>query len=105
MSAWLLLVLASAIEIVFAVSMKASEGLTRVGPTALLFITAIGGPILLTLALKEMPVSIAYPIWTGLGATGAVLFGVFFFGESLSAAQIACIVAIAIGVMGLNIMA
>ena len=70
---WVYLAVATVFEIGFAVCMKASEGFTRPWPTAGLVVSAIGGTTCLTLALRTLPVGVAYPIWTGLGAVGTVV--------------------------------
>ncbi|MEQ8770897.1 MAG: multidrug efflux SMR transporter [Phycisphaerales bacterium] len=101
--AWIYLALAAFFEIVFAVSMKQSQGFTRLWPSVLVVVGSIGGIGLLTLALKTLPVSVGYPLWVGVGTVGTVVFGVIVLGESVTALKIASIGLILLGVVGLKV--
>jgi quaternary ammonium compound-resistance protein SugE len=68
-------------------------------------IAVVGGIGFLTLALKSLPVSIAYPIWTAIGTLGTVILGYFFLGEALTLAKVVSAVAIVAGVAGLKLTA
>lgn len=103
--AWLFLALAALFEIGFAMSMKASEGFTRLWPSILTVCGVAGGIGFLTLAMKTLPVSVAYPIWVGAGALGTVVLGALWFGETLSFLKIASTLAILAGVIGLKLSA
>ena len=59
---------------------------------------------LLGLALRQLPVGTAYAVWTGIGAVGAAVLGIAFFGESMSAARIGCIMLIVLGILGLKML-
>jgi quaternary ammonium compound-resistance protein SugE len=100
--AWLMLVLAGLLEIVWSLSMKASHGFTRHYFTALTLVAAWLSFWLLGLALRELPVGTAYAVWTGIGAVGAAILGIILFGESLSLARIGCIALIVVGILGLK---
>jgi quaternary ammonium compound-resistance protein SugE len=100
--AWMLLLLAGLLEIVWAVSMKASHGFTKHHFTAITLVAAGLSFLLLGLALRQLPVGTAYAVWTGVGAVGAAVLGIAFFGESLSIARIGCIALIVIGILGLK---
>jgi quaternary ammonium compound-resistance protein SugE len=100
--AWLLLVLAGLLEIIWSVSMKASHGFTRHHFTATTLVAAALSFWLLGLALRQLPVGTAYAVWTGIGAVGAALLGIVLFGESLSVARIGCIALIVLGILGLK---
>jgi quaternary ammonium compound-resistance protein SugE len=100
--AWLYLAAAAVFEVIFALSMKYAEGFTRPLPTAITLIAVIGGVGLLTLALKSLPVSVAYPIWTAVGTLGTVIFGYIFLREPLTAMKIVSAIAIVAGVAGLK---
>jgi len=100
--AWVLLVAAGVLEIVWAVSMKASEGFTK---PLFTLVTLVGAALsfwLLGLALRQLPVGTAYAIWTGIGAVGATILGIAFFGESISIARLGCIALIVCGILGLK---
>lgn len=103
--AWVYLGLAAVFEVAFAMSMKYSEGFTRPLPTVITIVGVIGGIAFLTLALKTLPVSVAYPIWTAVGTLGTVILGFVLLGESLSALKIVSATAIVFGVAGLKLSA
>ena len=86
--AWFHLLVAAAFEVAFAMGMKFSNGFGRLWPSLLTVVAAIGGIYFLTLALRELPVSVAYPIWTAIGSLGTVFLGVLLLGESLTAVKL-----------------
>ncbi|MBC7779211.1 MAG: multidrug efflux SMR transporter [Proteobacteria bacterium] len=100
---WIYLGLAAVFEVMFAMSMKYSEGFTKLIPTIVTVCGVIGGITFLTLALKTLPVSVAYPIWTAVGTLGTVILGYFLLGESMSVLKIASALAIVAGITGLKI--
>lgn len=100
--AWVYLAIAAAFEIVLALSMKYADGFTRIGPSVLTALAAIGSLSFLTLAMKNLPVSIAYPIWTSVGTLGIVFLGWMLFDEHLNPLKLAAVVAIIAGVAGLR---
>jgi quaternary ammonium compound-resistance protein SugE len=102
--AWLLLLVAGLLEIVWSVSMKASHGFTKHHFTALTLVAAGLSFWLLGLALRQLPVGTAYAVWTGVGAVGAAVLGIVFFGESLTIARIGCIALIVCGILGLKLL-
>jgi quaternary ammonium compound-resistance protein SugE len=99
---WIYLALAAVFEIMFAASMKASDGFTRLIPSIITVIGVVGGIGFLTFAMKDIPVSIAYPIWTGIGALGTVVIGYFYFGEGMSLLKGLSIAMIVGGIIGLR---
>jgi len=103
--AWIYLAAAAVFEVAFALSMKYADGFTRLGPTIVTVVSVIFGIGFLTLALKTIPVSIAYPIWTAIGTLGTVLFGFALLGEALTVAKVICALAIVGGVAGLKMTA
>ncbi len=100
---WIYLLTASIFEIIFAISMKYADGFTKFWPTIAVVIGGVGGITFLTLALKTLPVSVAYPVWTGVGIVGTVLLGYLLFNESLTAMKIISIAAILLGIAGLKL--
>jgi quaternary ammonium compound-resistance protein SugE len=102
-AAWLILAVAGLLEIVWSLSMKASEGYTRLPFTALTIAAAGLSFWLLGLSLKELPVGTAYAAWTGIGAVGATLLGILLFGEPASLARLGCIALIVAGIVGLKL--
>jgi quaternary ammonium compound-resistance protein SugE len=97
--AWILLVAAGALEIMWAFAMKESDGLTRLGPTALTFVAMLASVALLSLSMKTLPLSIAYPVWTGIGAVGAFAAGVIILGEAATVGRISAAVLIVAGLV------
>ena len=100
--AWVYLALAAVFEVLFAMSMKASDGFTRPLATGITTLGVVGGMVFLALALKSLPVSVAYPIWTAVGTLGTVLFGYLLLGESLTPLKLVSAAAIVLGVAGLK---
>ena len=102
--AWVLFVTAGLLEIVWSVSMKASRGFTKPHFTVVTLIAAALSFWLLGLVLRQLPVGTAYAVWTAIGAVGAAILGIAFFGESLSVARVGCIALIVCGILGLKIL-
>lgn len=100
--AWILLLVAGLLEVLWAVTMKASDGFARLHLTAITLVAAWVSFFLLGLALKVLPVGTAYAIWTGIGAVGAAVLGIVLFGESASPARLLCIGLIVCGIFGLK---
>jgi quaternary ammonium compound-resistance protein SugE len=100
--AWVVLLVAGLLEIVWSISMKASHGFTKHHFTAITLVAAGLSFWLLGLALRQLPVGTAYAVWTGVGAVGAAVLGIVLFGESLSVARIGCIALIVFGILGLK---
>jgi quaternary ammonium compound-resistance protein SugE len=86
--AWVYLVLAGILEIVWAYAMKQSHGFTRAVPTAITLIAGIGSFGLLSIAMRSLPLGSAYTIWTGIGAVGAFVVGIVVLGEQATAMRI-----------------
>jgi quaternary ammonium compound-resistance protein SugE len=104
MTAWLALFLAGLCEIGWAIGLKYTDGFSRLWPslaTIALMVLSFG---LLSWSLKTLPVGTAYAVWTGIGTIGVALLGITLFGESASAARLACIAAIVGGIAGLKIL-
>ena len=101
--AWFLLVGAGLLEIVWAFALKISEGFTRFWPSAIAVVAAIISIVMLSLALRSLPVGTAYAVWVGIGAVGVALAGIIFLGESASFARLALLALILIGIVGLRL--
>lgn len=97
--AWMYLVAAGILEIVWAYTMKQSEGFTRITPTIVTIITMIGSFGLLSVAMRTLPLGTAYTIWTGIGAVGAFLVGILVLGETVSAMRVTAAVLIVAGLV------
>ncbi|MCD6077658.1 MAG: quaternary ammonium compound-resistance protein SugE [Ramlibacter sp.] len=100
---WVILIIAGLFEVGWAIGLKYTEGFTRLWPsigTATAMLVSVG---LLGLAMRDLPVGTAYAVWTGVGAVGTAILGIFLFGDSASAARVACLALIAGGIIGLKI--
>lgn len=82
--AWIYLLIAGLLEIVWAYFMKQSEGFTRLWPSVGTLAFMGVSFALLSLAMKALPMGTAYVVWTGIGAVGAFIVGVVFLNEHLS---------------------
>jgi quaternary ammonium compound-resistance protein SugE len=101
--AWLLLLGAGLLEIVWAIALKASEGFTRFWPSVIGIVTALASFLMLTMALKSLPVGTAYAIWVGIGAVGVALVGILAFNEAASLARLSLLGLILVGIVGLKL--
>ena len=101
--AWALVIIAGLFETGFALSLKASSGFTRVVPSILFVVFAAASFLLLSTALRTLPVGSAYAVWTGIGAAGTAVAGMIFLGESTEILKLVSIVLIVAGVVGLQL--
>lgn len=102
---WIVLVCASFCELGFTVFMKLSNGFKNVKYTILTVITVSMSIFLLSVAIKTLPLGIAYAVWTGLGTVFNVLFGIFVFKESREWKKLMFMGLILVGVIGLRLSA
>lgn len=100
---WLLVVIAGLLETGFAISLKASDGFSRLVPSVCFLFFAAGSFSLLSTALRDLPVGPAYAVWTGIGAAGTAVVGIVFLGEPAHALKLVSIVLIVAGVVGLQL--
>lgn len=100
--AWILLAIAGLLEIGWAVGMKYSEGFTRLWPSVITLALLTTSFVLLSYAVRTLPIGSAYAVWTGIGAAGAAIVGMVFFKEPATALRILCLVAILGGIAGLK---
>ncbi|WP_363799220.1 multidrug efflux SMR transporter [Lysobacter firmicutimachus] len=101
-TAWTLLIAAGLIDVVWALTMKLSQGYTRLGWSVLSVISLIAFVWLLGRALTALPVGSAYAVWTGIGAAGTVLIGSVLFGEALTPMRLAGIGLVVAGIVVLR---
>ncbi|WP_343314375.1 quaternary ammonium compound efflux SMR transporter SugE [Brucella sp. BE17] len=101
--AWIYLTLAGILEVIWAYYMKKSEGFSLLTPSIITLVTMVGSFLLLSLAMRSLPLGSAYAIWTGIGAVGAFLVGIFVLGEAATFFRIASVTLIIAGLVGLKI--
>lgn len=101
--AWVYLLVAGLLEVVWVFSMKLSDGFTRWLPASVTVVTMVLSIGLLATAMKTLPLGTAYVTWTGIGAVGAFGIGVVFFDESLSLVRIAAAALVVGGVVLLKL--
>jgi quaternary ammonium compound-resistance protein SugE len=97
--AWVYLSVAGILEIVWASAMKHSEGFTKLWPTIISLVGMVASMILLSMAMKTLPLGTAYSVWTGIGAAGAFIFGIVVLGEAASVSRILAAVLIISGLV------
>jgi quaternary ammonium compound-resistance protein SugE len=101
--AWIYLLLAGLLEIVWAIGLKYTAGFTKPVPSAITVAAMIFSLGFLGLALKSIPVGTGYAIWTGIGAVGTAILGIVLFAEPATAARLGCIGLIVAGIVGLKL--
>ncbi len=101
--AWLYLCIAGLLEIVWAISLKRTDGFSNLRWSIVTIAGMAASFHFLALALKTLPIGTAYAIWTGIGAVGTAALGMVFFSESADLPRLACIGLIVVGMIGLKI--
>jgi quaternary ammonium compound-resistance protein SugE len=101
---WVFLIAAGALEIVWAIGLKQSDGFTRLIPSSITIIAMLGSFGLLGWAIRDLPVGIAYAVWTGIGTLGVVLVSAIWLREGLGLLQMLCVIAIGGGIVGLKML-
>lgn len=100
---WVALVVAGLFEVIWAIFLKNSKGFSEVTPTLLFVVTLIISMFLLAHSMRTLPMGIAYPVWTGIGAVGTVIIGILFFKEGVNLQKIIFLSLILIGIIGLKL--
>ena len=100
--AWAILLIAAVFEVGWAVGLKYTNGFTRLWPTVWTVGALVLSVALLASAARSLPIGTAYAVWTGVGAAGTALFGVWLFHEPATAGRLLCIGLIVAGVVGLK---
>ncbi|MCA9536991.1 MAG: hypothetical protein KC593_25080 [Myxococcales bacterium] len=103
--AWVALVLAGVLEVVWAVGLVYTRGFTKLVPSLITVGALVGSMALLAYAVRTLPIGTAYPIWVGIGALGAAGAGVLLFDEPLSAARMGFVVLLVVAIAGLKVTA
>jgi quaternary ammonium compound-resistance protein SugE len=102
--AWVVLVVSGVLETVWAAALSRAAGFTRLAPSVVFGVALVLSMVGLGYAMRTIPVGTAYPVWVGIGAVGAALYGMLAQGESASVARLLCLVAVVAGVVGLKVL-
>ncbi|MFQ3609985.1 MAG: multidrug efflux SMR transporter [Fimbriimonadales bacterium] len=100
--AWVYLLIAGLLEIVWAVALKFSNSFTRLAPSLVVIVAGLASLWFLSLAQRQIPIGTAYAVWVGIGAVGVALFGILWFRESTDFWRLFFIGLIVAGVIGLR---
>jgi quaternary ammonium compound-resistance protein SugE len=97
--AWILLIVAGLFEVVWACSMKLSNGFTHLSYSLITVVMMMASFGLLSFAMRSLPLGTAYTVWTGIGAVGAFIVGIAFLGEQFSLVRLIAAVLIVGGLV------
>ncbi|ASK55439.1 QacE family quaternary ammonium compound efflux SMR transporter [Vibrio tarriae] len=103
--AWLILFLAGICEIAWAIGLKYSEGFSKPLASVATLSALVISFVLLGIALRTLPLGVAYGIWVGIGAVGTALAAAFLFGETLTLIKLISLFLIVAGISGLKMSA
>jgi quaternary ammonium compound-resistance protein SugE len=101
--AWLYLTIAGLLEILWALSMKQSDGFTRLWPSVVTIVAMLASFFLLAVSMRSLPLGTAYTVWTGIGAVGAFVLGVAVLGEAVTATRILAALMIVGGIVAIKL--
>src|SRR5271155_455683 len=102
-ASWIFLLLAGLFEICFTVSLKFSQGFTRLIPSIITIIFIVLSFFSVSQSMKLIPIGTAYAVWAGIGAAGTVICGILFFGDSHHIIRLISIFLILLGIVGLKV--
>lgn len=102
MNPWLIVAIAGAMETGWALGLKYSEGFTRLWPSVVTVVLALGSFYLLSVAMKVLPVGTAYAVWVGIGAIGTAVAAVFLFHEPVNLMRVLGVLLILGGIVALK---
>jgi quaternary ammonium compound-resistance protein SugE len=103
--AWLVLLVAGLLEVVWSLGLKYTQGFTKPVPSAITIAAIVASMVLLERATRSLPIGTAYAVWVGIGAVGAAIGGIVLFGEPISARRIVFLVLLIVSIIGLKVTA
>lgn len=103
--AWVYLVVAGVLEVVWSLGLKLTHGFTRPGPSAVVVAAIVGSMWLLARGARDLPIGTAYGVWVGIGALGAALGGAWLFDEPLSFWRVTFLALLIVSIVGLKLTA
>ncbi|ARU52245.1 quaternary ammonium compound-resistance protein SugE [Cellulosimicrobium cellulans] len=101
--AWIVLIVSGMLEAGWALSLKASHGFTKLWPSVAFVVMLVLSMVGLSIALKSLPVGVAYGVWVGIGASLTAVLAVVLFDEPVTILKVVSLVLIVAGVVGLNL--
>ena len=99
---WIYLIIAGLLEVIWASTLKYTDGFTKPVPSLITLSTLAASFILLAQALRTLPTGTGYAVWTGIGVVGTAIIGSLFLGEPRDLPRFICIGLIVIGIVGLR---
>ena len=96
---WMLLLLAAFMEVGWAIGLKYTHGFTRLWPSIWTALSMVSSMLLLAWAARSLAIGTAYAVWTGIGAAGTALLGVYLFNEPFTVSRMAGVALIVCGVL------
>jgi quaternary ammonium compound-resistance protein SugE len=99
---WVIVAIAGLMETGWALGLKYSEGFTRLVPSVVTIVLALGSFYLLSVAMKSLPVGTAYAVWVGIGAVGTAIAAVFLFNEPVNLMRVMGVLLILAGIAALK---
>lgn len=100
--AWLILFLAGALEIVWVVALKMSDNFSKLVPSSVMVVSIVSSFVLLNVSIRTLPIGVAYAVWTGMGAAGAVVAGIVLFKEPCTFWHVFFLSLIVCGLVGIK---
>ena len=100
--AWGYLFLAAAFEIVWALGLKYSHGLTKFWPSVLTIVAMVLSFSFLAMAVRTIPLGTGYATWTGIGAVGTAILGITLLHEPASPARLAFLALMIVALVGVK---
>ncbi|MES2540601.1 MAG: multidrug efflux SMR transporter [Pseudomonadota bacterium] len=102
MNPWIIVVIAGLMETCWALGLKYSDGFTKLVPSVVTIVLALGSFYLLSVAMKTLPVGTAYAVWVGIGAVGTAIAAVFLFNEPVNLMRVTGVMLILAGIAALK---
>ena len=103
MNAWIYLIIAGIFEMLWVVTLKLSEGFTKIVPIILTVIFMLLSLVFLSLSFNSIPMGTAYACWTAIGAVSIIIVGILFFGESATVLRLFFLTLVIAGIIGLKV--
>ncbi len=102
-AAWICLIIAGLLEVVWAVGLKYTAGFTKLTPSVVTILAMAVSLYLLGKSVSVLPIGTAYGIWVGIGTVGAAVLGMVLFREPTTVARLVCLVMLITSLIGLKL--